>query len=93
MQLHAAAPMFALIAAGFLDGCAYDPHPASGSTPGDPDHPGSASISNDQQATRVPPGASGTRATPLPLGAHDPTGGPPSTLNGYGDPTSVEQGR
>jgi hypothetical protein len=91
MQPHATAPVLALgVALVTLGGCAYDPHPASGSTPGDPEHPGSASIYDDQPAPMTPPGSSGTRPVPAVPGAV--RGGPPTTLNGYGDPTAVEQG-
>jgi len=59
MKLHVVAAVLALAAFG-LAGCAEDPHPESGSTPGDPWHPGSASIDNDQPAPMTPPGSSGT---------------------------------
>jgi hypothetical protein len=87
------APLFALGAALVLAGCAYDPHPASGSTPGDPDHPMSASIDNDQPAPITPPGSSGTPPAPLPPGSAHSDAGPPTTLNGYGDPTTSEPSR
>jgi len=93
MKLHAAAAVWALVAACGLAGCADDPHPESGSTPGDPWHPGSASIDNDQPAPMTPPGSSGTPPPPEPPGASHAGMQPPSTLNGYGDPTTVEQSR
>lgn len=90
MKPFCAAPVLALAAAWLLAGCADDPHPASGSTPGDPDHPFSASINNDQPAPETPPGSSGVAPTPM---RDDHTPGPPGTLNGYGDPTTVESSR
>lgn len=90
MRLHAVAPVLLLAAACALIGCAGDPHPASGSTPGDPWHPGSASIDNDQPAPITPPGSSGTPAYQPTPGEPYNTNGPATTLNGYGDPTTSE---
>jgi hypothetical protein len=66
MKLHAAAAGWALAATLALAGCAEDPHPESGSTPGDPWHPDSASVDHDQPAPLPPPGSSGTPPWPEP---------------------------
>jgi hypothetical protein len=51
--LRGSGPVFGLALALILAGCiTNDPHPASPSTPGDPDHPPSASI---HDRSSVPP--------------------------------------
>ncbi len=91
MNGNAAALLVAFAAVLALAGCVDDPHPGSGSTPGDPWHPGSASVDNDQPAPISPPGSAGAPPLPEPPGSSHTGIHPPMTLNGYGDPTSSEQ--
>jgi hypothetical protein len=93
MNPPAAARLVALAVGLTLAGCADDPHPASGSTPGDPWHPGTASVSNDQPAPMTPPGSAGAPPLLDPPGSSRTGIHPPTTLNGYGDPTTVEESR
>ncbi len=93
MNAHSAAAFLALAAVLMLAGCVDDPHPGSGSTPGDPWHPGTASVENDQPAPMTPPGSAGAPPVSEPPGSSHTGIRPPPTLNGYGDPTTVEESR